>query len=313
MYPSAMIVDTHTHVFPPMGRASGHESAAEHMRYVQQNQTTHHQPARRVDDNSIREDRGLFDGVHHTLSGLTDVNFRGGGHGTFRWTINDVDYYTQYLPPSSTDLESTADGMVAQMDYAGVDKAVVQTGHLYGTLNEHLSGAVAQHPDRLWAPAMVDEWLIDHDSEMQALDYALNELNLGGLSYQTGNPQIHGRSEPLDDPVFHPFWDHVADLGIPVLWNISVADPQGTDPYIAELTVFTRWRERYPDVPVLLPHGLPLGRFMVEGVPSDGPGEGQCPGGDSDPHLPGRSLGLSLARIHRRTPMDGVRTAEGGG
>ena len=38
-------------------------------------------------------------------------------------------------------------------------------------------------------------------------------------------------------------------------------------------------------------------------------------GFDPEPSVPLSAIGglLSLARIHRRTPMDGVRTAEGGG
>ena len=263
-----MIIDTHTHIFPPMAGPSGHKSTAEHMRYVQQNLTAHHQPVRRVDDNTVRKDRGLFNGDDYTLEGLTDVNFRGGGHGTFRWTINGVDYYCQYLPPSSTDLEATADGLIAQMDYVGIDKALVQAGHLYGRLNQHLSEAVARYPERLWAPALVDEWLIDQPSQIEVLDHALNELNLKGLWYQAGNAQVLGRSELSDDPAFYAFWDHVADLGIPVMWNMYTFGPRDPNKFLGDIQVFNRWRKRYPNVPVHFPHGLHTSHFMETGVPA---------------------------------------------
>ena len=48
-----MIVDSHAHVFPPMGGSSGHSTARQHMRYVQHMLMFHHQPVRRLDDDSI--------------------------------------------------------------------------------------------------------------------------------------------------------------------------------------------------------------------------------------------------------------------
>ena len=150
------------------------------------------------------------------------------------------------------------------MDFVGVDRAVLQTGHVYGRLNRYLSEAVHRFPDRLWGLAMVDEWLVDSPGQRSSLDRAVGELGLHGLWFQTGNLHLHGRGESFDDTAFGAFWSHVADLGIPVYLNLAGAPP-GREAYLAELAAFARWRERYPRIPLVLPHGISLFRFMDDG------------------------------------------------
>ena len=82
--------------------------------------------------------------------------------------------------------------------------------------------------------------------------------------FQSCNLKQHNRFEPVDDPVFHPFWDRVRDLRIPIFWFVTSSVP-GRDSYMAELRAFSRWLERYQDVPVVFTHGLPLFRFMESG------------------------------------------------
>ena len=259
-----MIVDSHAHIFPPMGGRSGHATARQHLRYVQHMSMLHHQPVRRVSDNAVHHEQTLFDGSDYSMDGLTEVGYRGGGLGKFAWTAGGVDYSLQYLPPNLTSLHAPPELMVAQMDYAGVDKAVLQTGHAYGRLNRYMSPAVKKFPDRFWGLAMIDEWLADGPDQIRALDRAVHELGMRGLWFQSSNLKQHNRVEPVDDSVFHPFWDHVRDLGIPVFWFVTSAAP-GRDSYMTELRAFSRWLERYQDIPVVFTHGLPLFRFMESG------------------------------------------------
>ena len=244
-----------------MGGPAGHRTTREHQRHVQHMIKLHHQPVRRVEDNAVLSRQTLYDGHDLTLDGLTEVSFRGGGYGRFFWNVDGADHYRQYLPPTLTNLSAPAELMVVQMDYAGVDRAVLQTGHSYGRLNRFLADAVARFPERLWALAMVDEWRADQPSQIAALEYAINDLGLHGLWFDSGNVRLFGRTEPLDDPIFYPFWDRVRDMGIPVYWNVNAAGP-GPEPYLAELAAFDRWLGRYPEVSVVCPHGVPLFRFM---------------------------------------------------
>lgn len=256
-----MIVDSHVHIFPPMGGPAGHRTAGQHLRYVQHMLMNHHQPARRIADNSILETQTLFNGQDYSLDGLTDVNFRGGSYGRLVWTVDGVDYSKQYLPASMKTLDCPPEMMVVQMDYTGVDKAVLHNGHAYGRLNRYIADAVQKYPDRFWGTALVDEWKIDQPDQAQSLDRSINELGLHGLWFQTSYFPIHNRLDTVDDPVFYPFWDHVAEMGIPVFWAVSAVKP-GPDSYIAELEAFGRWAKRYPGIPSVFTHGLPLARFI---------------------------------------------------
>ncbi len=258
-----MIIDSHAHAFPSMGSSSGHRDTQEHMRWVQHSMRFHHQPVRRVDDNSIFRGQTLYDGIDPTLNGLTDVNYRGGDYGKFIWTVDGTDYSQQYLPPTLTNLAAPPELMVAQMDYAGVDKAVLQTGHAYGRLNRYLANAVRKFPHYFWGLAMVDEWKADHTSQIRTLDRAIDELGLHGLWFQSSNLRLHNRTETIDHPAFYPFWDHVREKGIPVYWMVSSIEPS-REAFMAEHAAFDRWIQRYPEIPVMYTHGLPLSRFMED-------------------------------------------------
>ncbi len=259
-----MTIDSHAHAFPPMGGPSGFASTKRHAMYTQHALALHHQPVRRMADNSPVREQTLYDGEDVTLAGLTDVGFRGGGFGRLAWTSEGEERYLQYLPPTLVNLSAPPELMVAQMDYVGVDRAVLQTGHLYGRLNGYLADAARRFPDRFWALAMIDEWQADSPTQLRTLEKAIGSLGLHGLWFQTSALEQHGRAETLDDPVFHPFWDHVRDMGIPVYLNVTSAAP-GPEPYLAQLAALDRWLQRYTDVPVMYPHGLSLYRFMRGG------------------------------------------------
>ena len=49
---------------------------------------------------------------------------------------------------------------VAQMDYAGVDRAVIQHDRTVGAgyLDDYMADAIRRYPDRLVALAQVEEW-----------------------------------------------------------------------------------------------------------------------------------------------------------
>ena len=256
-----MIVDSHAHIFPPMGGASGHRSVAEHMRYVQHTIMTHHQPTRRVSDNVAATGQALFDGQDVALDAMYEVDFRSGGYGKFEWTYDGVDYLKQYFPPHMRDLESTAEFLIAQMDYVGIDRAVIQSGHMYGRLNEYIAAAIQRYPNRFWGLALLDEWKADEPAALRSLDSAINDLGLHALWFNTGSLEMHRRNTPVDDPAFLPFWERVRALGTPVFWNVTSAVP-GQDSYLSQLSAFRRWLQIYPDIPCVLTHGLSLARFM---------------------------------------------------
>jgi predicted TIM-barrel fold metal-dependent hydrolase len=256
-----MIVDSHAHIFPPMGGAAGHRTAREHLRYIQHLLVFHTQPVRRAADNAVHLGQTLASGEGLTLADLAEVGFRGGGHGQFSWQAGDEEYYLQYLPPALADLACPPEMLIAQMDHAGVDRAVLHTGHAYGRLNRYLAQAVLRFPARFWGLAMIDEWRADQPDQVRAVRHAIRGFGLHALWFQIGSLRQHGREEPLDHPAFEPLWECVRELGIPVFWHIGTVR-RGREAYLAELAGFVRWLERHPDIPCVWTHGLPLFRFM---------------------------------------------------
>lgn len=110
-----------------MGGPSGHRTSRDHMRYVQHLLMFHHMPVRRASDNSIYSGSNLlYGGKDMTITGLADVSYCGWGQGKFAFTADGVDYTFQYLPPTLKDLNAPPELMAAQMDYVGVDRAVLQ-------------------------------------------------------------------------------------------------------------------------------------------------------------------------------------------
>jgi len=146
----------------------------------------------------------------------SEFNFRGGDFGKFLWTVDGVDYGRYYLPPTARNLDSPAEQIITQMDYAGIDRALIQAGHTYGRLNEYQADVISRYPGRFWALASVEEWRVDHSSQFQGLDRAISDLGLKGLFFNTASISHSDRREKLDDPVFYPFWDHARDLSIHV-------------------------------------------------------------------------------------------------
>ena len=253
-----MLVDGHVHIFEDLGGACGFESADEHLQHAR-DLMFHRSVGRRLDDNALVTGREW-----HRGEDPKSLNFRGGDYGKFLWTVDGADYARYYLPPTARNLDSPPEQIIAQLDYAGIDRALVQAGHTYGRQNDYLSGVIARYPDRLWALATVEEWRADNPSQAAELDRAITKLGLRGLFFNTASIALNGRSEMLDDPVFDPFWNRVRELGIPVFWNITSSDP-GPDGWMKVHEAFGRWVERYPEVPSIYTHGIPLYRFMRDG------------------------------------------------
>src|SRR5918992_1449432 len=131
-----MLIDSHAHIFPYLGSAAGFPSAGEHMRFLQYYMAGHGQPVRRVDNDEIMPDQGLLASRPGEPPRLADVGFHVESNGRFVWTHAraGVDVYIHFMPPSLQTNAAPADFILAQMAYAGVDRAVLQNAHLYGRL-----------------------------------------------------------------------------------------------------------------------------------------------------------------------------------
>jgi predicted TIM-barrel fold metal-dependent hydrolase len=204
----------------------------------------------------------LADPADRTLAGLREVGFQAGGHGRFVWTVEGHLYAKQYLPPYLADLSHPAEMLVAQMDYTGVDWAVLHTDHVMGRLTDYLAGCVRRHPGRLLALAHLPEWELERDPEgaMAELSRAYG-LGLHGYQFVVTSRYRHGVAASWDGPSLRPFWDHVAGLGKPVFFTLTPWPRPTVDDYLGQLRTWQGWLARYPAVPAVLTHGFPWRLF----------------------------------------------------
>ena len=269
-----MIVDSHVYCFEPLYLSCGHKSTEEHLKWVQASHASHHQPAWRVRDRAPASATALAPNGRGPLSTLPDVGFRADrDRGRFVWTVDGEDFTKQFLPPNLRDVEFTPHSLIAEMDYAGVDMALIHTNPLLGRDNAYLADCVRAYPQRLRAMASVDEWRIvrDTDAVITELNTAIATHGLHAIKFNLSLAYL-GNAGPWDDGPYRPFWETATSLDVPVFFTFrTAAQPSREKPasdhirgYIAELDILIRWMERYPDVTCSLTHGFPY-RVLLNG------------------------------------------------
>jgi predicted TIM-barrel fold metal-dependent hydrolase len=241
-----MIVDVHAHIFPHLGGAGGWKSASAHLAF---------------------QKAGLYIPRHggtknsESLEGA-DFNFRVGRFGRFEWSENGVDYYRQYNPPSLQDQVASPEFMLAQMDHAGVDIAVLQNALFYGKLNQYFSKCVKKYPDRFVGLAELNERRGHRKGEIKKLRHVVKELGLKGIYYKARVFFRDGVSQKYTDREFDLFWREISDLGISVHWALF-AEREHAEGFLEKLRILRVWAEKFPDIPSIIVHGLfPIGPFM---------------------------------------------------
>jgi predicted TIM-barrel fold metal-dependent hydrolase len=254
------VVDSHIHIFPYLGGASGFASETEHRQFLQLYMATHGEPVRRLRDHFQISHQTLHDGRLDSLSSLCNVNFRVGRFGRFEWTTagyTGEDVYLQFFAPSLQSMESPAEFMLQQMARAGVDRAVLQNARLYGRLNEYFEEAVHAYPDRFIGLADVDESGADTDMEIARLRRAVQQQGMRGLYYANRALITAGYQRMFDDPAFDLFWETVRSLGIPVFWEVvGIPDPNNPDHLLREIQRLNRWAARWSEIRGVWTHGF---------------------------------------------------------
>jgi predicted TIM-barrel fold metal-dependent hydrolase len=255
------IVDGHGHIFPPLWEACGFPSAELHALFMQYAMHTHgNQPVRRLSDHAIVEERHLWDPDDPSETGRAkDVDFRAAPMGRFRWQKDGVDYYVQFLPPNLQDMQSPAEFMIAQMDYAGIRTLVLQNDHIYGDSAALFADAMARYPGRFIGLAQVEEAFAYRDDQIAKLRREVEAIGMAGLYFTMSGFFRNGYREYYTDDVFGPFWEEVRRLGLPVFWVFPNTSPIGD--FGDGMRLFRGWLERFPDIPSVLVHGLPSALF----------------------------------------------------
>ena len=262
-----MIIDAHAHAFPYVANKGIFDSEADHLRFLQRHMTTHPQGGRRFRDNELSKTPTLWDGKTPGFEGLLDVNFHVGPYGRFEWTKDGEDYYIQFFPVSLEVMESKPERMLAQMQYVGVEKAMLQFAKMYAITNEYHSDCVRRWPHKFRACTAVDEDAADDKGQIDSLRHAVRDLGLTALYFECNGFGKSNYQNHLDDAKYGQFWEEVQSLGIPVLWDIRIA-PRRTShtAYMEEAMRLRNLISRFPRLRHVITHGFPSSAFSSPGV-----------------------------------------------
>ena len=264
---STRVVDTHCHSFPPLGRSAGWDPQV-HTRLVQYHMRDFRDIWRKAD--GARLDATLLDYPSDDIHEMPDLGFRLTEFGRAEFSRDGVDYYMQAYPPDLTTWDAPGERMVAEMDIAGVDMAVLQSDHVYGDLNEYYGRLTSEHPGRFAPLAQVREWEADRDEELERVDRAVREYGCKGVYFSVEPLAMAGYADRLQDDKFTGLWDLVRRLDVPVWWYLDARKRDRKTAFTERLDELTRWSDANPDIPSLITHGLvPAVIFHDLGVPDE--------------------------------------------
>ena len=243
-----LIFDSHAHIIPDLSGPCGYPSVEEHLLVSQKAMHEHLvQPARRTKDNKIIK-KLLWDENEDNNDGKFDVNFRVGRYGRFEWNQENEDCYIQYLPTYAEKMEYPVEELKIMMDYAGIHKAVLQCGGVYGNLNDYYLNVIANDKKLssiLYPLIRIDEKEALNVEQQNELKKYINEYNFKGLWFV-----------PIQDcftKIFDVFWDIVETLNVPIFF------PFFPDEYwMQRASVIELFVKKYPNISCVLPQAFPL-------------------------------------------------------
>jgi predicted TIM-barrel fold metal-dependent hydrolase len=145
------------------------------------------------------------------------------------------------------------DGLLGQLDKAGVDKAAaVQASTAYGFDNRYVADSIERHSDRLIGVCSVDFRASD---AVEQIKHWVSERNFAGVRIRAADGTTPVPSETrLDDPAIDPVWMYLEEQRIPACIQMHSSHAA------ALLSVL----KRFPRLVIALDHGA---RPRLEGGP----------------------------------------------
>jgi predicted TIM-barrel fold metal-dependent hydrolase len=260
-----MIIDCHAHVFQHWADACGHPSSEIHRRYIQKVQTRTAARVFRARDGKAVSGAMLFEPGRNGWSGLTDVAFRVGNYGRMDFTIDGEDYHSQYMPVGMQQIVAPPELMLAQMQYAGVDRCVLQAGGGYGAMNDYNAFAQSQYPAKFIALLNVDEPRAYTEPGLREFDRAVGSLDLKGVYFALEPYARTDFDSAFDDPRMDAFWSKVDASGLPVFFEMSAIPDYDQASIIANVLKLKQLMDRWRNVRWVLVMGPPVGFFAPAG------------------------------------------------
>lgn len=127
----------------------------------------------------------------------------------------------QHVPPFRRETTFPPDVLIAQMDWAGVDRAVLLQGSFHGEANDYVAAAVARYPGRFIGAAFVDPRAPDAEASFARLtgEQRFGVLKLE-LSVATGFLGLYPDLR-LDEPGLAWLWPAAERQGVIVVLDLG--------------------------------------------------------------------------------------------
>ncbi|WP_067888703.1 amidohydrolase family protein [Nocardia vaccinii] len=143
------------------------------------------------------------------------------------------------------------DGLLAALDKAGIDRAVVvQASTVYGHDNRYLADSVRAHPDRLTGVFSLDALAPDAVDRINRWQ----DQGLSGFRLFTTGTTMPGQADWLGHADSYPVWEYAQAQSIPVCLQMTIEG----------IPALRRILEQFPRVKVVLDH-------CARPILSDGP------------------------------------------
>ena len=195
----------------------------------------------------------LIDAHNHIFPRIHGLNAagptRGMGYGRAMIGADEV----QVTPPFGEGLAYAPETLLANLDWAGVDRAVLLQGPFYGECNPYVFDALRRYPDRLVGAAYFDPWMANSRRTFEEIlggeqaDTPYRAVKLE-CSVPTGLCGIHPQAR-LDAPELAWLWQELERRGL-----ILVLDLGGIGSRSYQTAAVRAIAVRHPRLKVVIAH-----------------------------------------------------------
>ncbi|MBX3011726.1 MAG: amidohydrolase [Caldilineaceae bacterium] len=191
----------------------------------------------------------IIDAHAHIFPKVQGLNAAGPTQGAGYGRIRMGDEVIQLLPPFCAETVFTPEMLIAHMDWAGVEQALLLQGPFYGACNDYALAALAHYPDRLIGAAYVDPWEPTSRATFAAtVDHTLFRAVKLECSEATGLCGIHPQAR-LDDAEVAWLWPALEERGLVLVLDLGAV---GSRSY--QTAAVRAIAERHPGLKIIIAH-----------------------------------------------------------
>jgi predicted TIM-barrel fold metal-dependent hydrolase len=167
----------------------------------------------------------LIDAHVHVFQAVNGMVAEGPVRGLGYGRIAFGERTLQLLPPFNERTAYTAEMLIAQMDWAGVDRAFLLQGTYYGPCNDYAREAIARYPERLAGAAWLDPWT-PGARQAFAQTFADGQAGPGFRAVKLEFSASHGLwglhpGARLDDPALEWLWAEMERRGLALTLDLG--------------------------------------------------------------------------------------------